>query len=98
MAPIGFTQNARGKWVPTDPSTGKFHRCKLEQTCIDCRGKFEGAPWMKQCPECWKAASDRSHPNKRGFHKPANRKPEGPAPGPKEPLEKQDTFFNDIPF
>lgn len=105
-AGITFTQNARGKWIPTDPFTGKFHRCKLEQTCIDCRGKFEGAPWMTQCPECWKAGNDRSHPNRRGFSKPDNpnaRRPdhskmEGPAPGPKEALVPQDDFFDDIPF
>ena len=106
QAGITFTQNAKGKWVPTDPFTGKFHRCKLTQVCGDCRHKFEGAPWMTQCPECWKASQDGPRRSGRGFDKPGNpnaRRPghskmEGPHKGPAEPLVPQDDFFDDIPF
>jgi hypothetical protein len=64
---------------------------------MDCRGKFEGAPWMTQCSECWKAANS----NSRGGgprRQPDNPKKEKPHPGPKEPLVPQDDFFNDVPF
>ena len=102
-APITFTQNARGKWVPTDPHSGKFHRCKLEQRCQDCRQPFEGSPWMKQCPDCWKA----QQPNQRGFARQGN--PDNQRPHrqnskmektvPRETLNTaQDDFFDDIPF
>lgn len=65
-APIDFIQLDNGRWKPVRPGTREFHRCQLEQTCADCRHKFEGAPWMTQCPTCFK----NSRPGREGFQKP----------------------------
>ncbi len=64
-APIDFIQLDNGRWKPVRPGTREFHRCQLEQTCADCRMKFEGAPWMTQCQTCFK----NSRPGREGFRK-----------------------------
>lgn len=107
-APIDFAKNARGKWVPTDPGTAQFHRCKLEQKCGDCGHAFQGPPWMDRCSQCWKANKDKTDPNRRGFGNPESARRGGqngkgeakarPKTVPRETLPEQDSFFDDIPF
>ncbi len=107
-APIDFIQLDSGRWRPVRPGTREFHRCKLEQTCEACGGKFEGAPWMKSCPSCFKSNT----PSRRGFSPPAetgnfgdqparskSRYPERPNTT-REPVEKpaDDFEFDVIPF
>lgn len=103
-APIIFTQNARGKWVPTDPDTNKFHRCKLDQVCQGCAVTFQGPPWMKHCSQCYKGIQDARDPHRRGFaqqsrpqSQPAQQKPRS-EPVPRETLSGNDDLFDDIPF
>lgn len=97
---IDFVQLDSGKWIPVDPGNHSRHRCKLEQHCADCRQAFEGAPWMTQCPACFKA----SRPNTRGFPRPRDQdsrrgKPAEKVARPREELKPaQDGFFDDIPF
>ncbi len=65
-APIDFIQLDNGRWKPVRPGTREFHRCQLEQKCADCLKVFMGAPWMTQCPDCFK----NSRPGREGFRKP----------------------------
>ena len=67
-APIDFIQLDNGRWKPVRPGTREFHRCQLEQKCADCLKIFQGAPWMTQCPDCFK----NSRPGREGFRKPDN--------------------------
>ena len=105
--PIRFDKLESGRWLPADPRTGKRHVCQLEQRCSDCGKPFMGAPWMKECPDCFKA----NRPNTRGFKPPAEEgnfgeQParsktrygtKGAVPQP-EPVKKDDDWFDDIPF
>lgn len=104
---IDFTKLESGRWMPADPATGKRHLCQLEQRCRDCNKAFMGAPWMKECPDCFKA----NRPDTRGFKPPAEQGNFGQEPtrsktryGTKnavpqpEPIKNEDDFFDDIPF
>ena len=108
-APIDFIQLDSGRWRPVRPGTREFHRCTLEQTCDDCGDKFEGAPWMKTCPSCFK----NNRPGREGFRKPAAETGNFGDPGTRstsryetkvypqkkdEPLNNHDDEFDDIPF
>ena len=112
QASINFEKTARGRWRPVDAGTNNWHVCKLDQTCGGCGQLFQGAPWMKKCPSCFK--DDK--PSRRGFKQPAetgnfgdqparskSRYPERPNTS-REPLTFGDRTreagedFDDIPF
>jgi len=98
-APIDFIQLDNGRWKPVRPGTREFHRCQLEQTCADCTHKFEGAPWMTQCPTCFK----NSRPGREGFRPRETGNFGEPTRQPKReavrmPAGHDDDNFDDIPF
>ena len=107
-APIDFIQLDSGRWRPVRPGTREFHRCKLEQTCADCGDKFEGAPWMKTCPTCFK----NNRPGREGFRPARETGNFGDQPArsqsrydtkvypakKSEALNNHDDEFDDIPF
>ncbi len=53
--------NDTGRWLPMDPATRERHRCQIDQRCESCSDIFQGAPWMKQCPKCYKAGRAIGH-------------------------------------
>lgn len=74
--PIKFV-NIEGRWKPTDPNTGDPHRCELPQKCEQCGETFQGSPWMKECPQCYRGGlrKDRVFRGRQGDGEPA-REPE----------------------
>jgi len=74
QAPIEFIQGRNDRWIPVEPGTENRHRCKLERTCENCESKFEGAPWMKLCPDCYKGG--RSSRSSSGGARPPRTKEE----------------------
>lgn len=76
--PIKWTSRD-GRWIPEDPRTGDRHRCKIDRTCEGhgCGKVFQGAPWMKLCPACYKTQGG----GRKGGQEPAR------SSRPKEVLE-----------
>ena len=85
-APIEFIEGRNGKWIPVTPGTEERHRCQLDQTCENCQKAFKGAPWMRTCPECYRAGGG----GRSGRSEPAR------APRTKERLEPEGE--DDVPF
>lgn len=84
-------EKRHGKWVPLDPSTGERHICKLNQLCGTCSKEFQGAPWMKKCPDCFQADRNTTanfNRNRTGI--------EGAVEASREDLD--DDFKNNDPF
>lgn len=89
-APLDWEQ-AGGRWIPNDPTTGQRHRCEIDVRCESCQEIFQGAPWMKQCPKCYRAGGNTGG-------RASNSPPAAPSPSrPKEPLQDDMRFDDDKP-
>ena len=82
-APIQFIER-NGRWIPVEPGTERRHRCQLDQVCL-CGAKFKGAPWMKDCPKCYKGGGSSGSS-------------QAAASPPRERERLKDDQDDDIPF
>ena len=83
--PIQFIEDRNGRWMPVDLGTETRHRCKLDQTCETCEKPFQGAPWMKTCPKCYKAGRN-------------SRSSQAAASPPRERERLKEDPDDDVPF